>query len=402
MNILYIAAFTTKSFRTANGDHNTPALGGLRKIELILTALAKRHRVVVLSSAMLSNSRPAWRPYTEEWMTPEQGQPVRIIYPSAAMLRPWGGAINSLRAPGLLRRVAGEFRPDAALVYNSYLFEYRAASELARTAGIPILLEVEDLPLARRREWLNIKPRIDQLCWDRMLAIATAFTAVNQPIFQSLPEGKPKALLPGLVDQQLIRLSRERAAPFGGRKKILGYFGALTPEKGVGVLLQLLPRLDPSWNLLVTGSGPLASAFADLQSRHPERVAFEGAVAPEQMYKMMCSCDCTVIPRELITGGGQGVFPFKTLEYIVAGTHVIAAPLSGQLDLDLSYIQRWDGSLGGLESSLARAEVDYSRERLHRNAAVAAIIGRYDQEGTARLIERLLAGGATAAPGAPD
>ena len=401
MNILYIAAFTTNRFRTANGDHNTPALGGLRKIELILMALAKRHRVVVLSSAMLSNSRPVWRPHTDEWITPGQGQPVKIIYPSALMLRPLGGAINSLRAPGLLRRVLDEFRPDAAMVYNSYLFEYRAASELARTADIPILLEIEDLPLARRREWVNIKPRIDQLCWDRMLSIATAFTAVNQPIYQSLPDGKPKALLPGLVDQQLIQLSRERTAPFGGRKKILGYFGALTPEKGVGVLLQLLPRLDPSWSLLVTGSGPLASAFADLQGQYPERVTFAGTVAPEQMYKMMCSCDCTVIPRELITGGGQGVFPFKTLEYIVAGTHVIAAPLSGQLDLDLSYIQRWDGSLGGLERSLVRSEEDYAREQPQRMAATAAIIDRYDLEGTARLIERLMAGGVTAAPGIP-
>ena len=45
------------------------------------------------------------------------------------------------------------------------------------------------------------------------------------------------------------------------------------------------------------------------------------------LYKTMCKCDCTVIPLEQIVGHDMGVFPFKTFEFIVAGTQVIASRL---------------------------------------------------------------------------
>ena len=72
------------------------------------------------------------------------------------------------------------------------------------------------------------------------------------------------------------------------------------------------------------------------------------------LYKTMCQCDCTVIPLEQIVGHDTGVFPFKTFEFIVAGTQVIASRLSTLSDLDLSYVQRWDGeNVGSLLEHLS-------------------------------------------------
>ena len=111
----------------------------------------------------------------------------------------------------------------------------------------------------------------------------------------------------------------------------------------------------------------------------------------EELYKAMCRCDCTVIPLEQITDRGIGVFPFKALEFIVAGTHVIAPQLSPLQDLDLSYIQRWDGS--GVESllfHLSRAETEFSREQVVREQTINTILHRYNLIGVAELLSSLL------------
>lgn len=389
MNILYIAGFTTPAFRAHYGDLNPPAMGGLRKASLIMEALARQgHRVVVLSSAMLSNSRPAWRAGVREQIRNN----VTIIYPSAFMLRPFGGALNCLRAAGLIRQLLREFDPDAVIVYNTYLFESMASRELARLKKqIPIVLEVEDLPLARRREWCNLKPWIDQCCWKGMLQLASAFTAVNGHILSLLPDNKPKYLLPGIIDDRLLKNSRSRLMPFSGTSRTIGYFGALTENNGAAILLDLVPRLPDAWRLVVTGSGPLAPDFERLGCKFPARLSFLGRVGEARLYQAMCACDCTVIPMEQISDEGQGVFPFKTLEFIAAGTHVIASPLATLGDLNLSFIQRWDGkSVDRLLAELACAESKFIQEQAIRQDTIAAILDRYSLSGVANLFSGLL------------
>ncbi len=392
MNILYIAAFTTASFLAQNGDcTSSSGLGGSRKISLIMKALAQQgHRLVLLSSIMTSNSRLAWRKEFHERLDYGRGS-ATVVYPSAFMLRPLGGFINSLRAASLTRHLLTEFAPDVAIVYNTYLFESLAAKELVRITKIPTILEVEDLPLARHRGWFNIKPRLDQQCWYYMLELSSAFTAVNGPILDQLPNDKPKYLLPGVIDERLVALGQSRLAPFSGSQRTLGYFGGLDREKGVQVLLDLVPRLPPGWRLLITGSGSLAADFELLSKKYPDRLTFLGRISEAQLYEVMCTCDCTVIPLERISGGGKGVFPFKTLEFIVAGTHVIASPLPALPDLDLSFIQRWDGSsVDWLLAELSRAEVRFACERSVRKEAITLILAHYSLSSVSALFSQLM------------
>lgn len=389
MNILYIAGVTTPAFRARYDNLTSSAMGGSRKARLIMEALARQgHHVVVLSSAMSSNSRLAWRAEVREKIRDN----VTIIYPPAFMLRPFGGALNCFRAAGLIRQLLREFDPDAAIVYNTYLFESMATHELARfKKQIPIVLEVEDLPLARRREWCNLKPRLDQCCWKGMLQRASAFTAVNGYILNLLPDNKPKYLLPGIIDDQLLQNSRARSMPFSGTSRTIGYFGALTEDKGAGVLLDLVPRLPDAWRLVMTGSGPLAPDFERLGCKFPERLSFLGRVDEARLYQAMCACDCTVIPLEQISNEGQGVFPFKTLEFIAAGTHVIASPLATLGDLNLAFIQRWDGkSVDQLLAELACAESKFLQEQSIRQDIITVILDRYSLSGAANLFSKLL------------
>ena len=200
-------------------------------MSLIAEALALHgHEVVILSSVMLSNSKVAWRAPFHEQLHFATGV-VKVVYPSALMLRPFGGLLNCIRASNIVRQVLKEFIPDAVLVYNTYLFESLAAREVVRLAKAPIVLEIEDLPLARRRGWFNVKPWLDQQSWGSMLELSVGFTAVNGFILEQLPNDKPKFLLPGVIDRRLEIQSRNRTEPFSHSQRIVGYFGGLSNRK---------------------------------------------------------------------------------------------------------------------------------------------------------------------------
>lgn len=391
MNILYIAPYTSSSFRAIYGDINAPSLGGMRKIELIVMSLTQAgHSVVVLSSAMLSISRLSLRSETCEVIDLECGGSFKVIYPPALMLRPFGGLVNCLLAASFVRKNVAQYSPDAAIVYNTYLFESLATQELLRSKQIPICLEIEDLPLARRRGLLNLKPLLDQFCWNGMLEKASSFLAVNKYILDKLPYGKQKTLLPGIIHPKLVEQSSLRSRPFTNQQNIFGYFGALTPEKGVGVLLDLVPQLPTNWKLVVTGTGPLSADFEQLSQKYPDRFHFLGSVSVSRLYEAMCLCDCVVIPQEQITGSGMGVFPFKVFEYLISGAHIISTPLAPQGDMDLTFITGWDGKCNSLIAALMNAETDFKKAYSMRTEALNYVMGRYSLEGVADLLRKLI------------
>jgi glycosyltransferase involved in cell wall biosynthesis len=388
MNILYIAGYTSPSFRRAHGDNNSPGLGGERKVELISSILVNAgHNVIILSSAMLSNSKISIRPYYIEYQKITQNRHIKIVYPSAFMFRPFGGLINCMRSKIIIKKIINEFVPDVAFVYNTYLFEALASTELLKR-NIPIVLEVEDLPLARYRGLMNIKPRLDQLCWNYMLKMVSAFTAVNQPIYDMLPSCKPRLLLPGIIDQNLVECSKQRRKPFSGDKRYLGYFGALTHDKGVNLLLEIVPRLRSPWQLIVTGSGPLSSSFEKLSKEYPDRLKFLGKVDKHKMYEAMCECDCLVIPPENITNQGQGVFPFKTFEYAVSGAHIISTKLPlHDLSKSALFFQRWDGSLNALLQLINQSLSDFNSEIEKRTDLSKYIVEKFSTESIANKLK---------------
>ena len=325
-----------------------------------------------------------------ELLHTENGNTVKVIYPSAFMLRPFGGAINCLRAANIVRQLLMEFQPDAVIAYNTYLFEFFAIREILSRKHLPFCLEIEDLPLARKRGVSNLKPLIDSFCWNGMLRNASSYLAVNKYIFDKLPNNKPKMLLPGVIDQKLFVKAKTRTSPFKNSYYLLGYFGALSAEKGVEVLLELVPNLAPPWKLIVTGSGHLSDKFELLSQKYPDRLQFLGCVPEQLMYDKMCICDCIVIPLERITGDGQGVFPFKTLEYLVSGAHIISTKLASQGDFDLSFMQIWDGNASSLLELLHSAKADYIKKIDLLNSAKEYVINNYTSVSIQQKLSYLL------------
>ena len=105
MKILYVAPFATSEYSDRHGDIQVTSMAGMRKVSLIAEALAQYgNQVVILSSVMLSKSKLAWRESFREQL--HYGDKiVEVIYPSALMLRPFGGLLNCLRTPWIIRQV---------------------------------------------------------------------------------------------------------------------------------------------------------------------------------------------------------------------------------------------------------------------------------------------------------
>jgi glycosyltransferase involved in cell wall biosynthesis len=390
MKILYVAPYATQRFLSQHGISRFCGIGALNKVSSLLEILAAAgHDVVLLSSASYSNGRSEWSSSEREYVS-FGTDGATILYPGTILKSPFGGALNCLRCRGLVRDVLRDFVPDVAIVYNSYVFETLAAREVVRRTGAPIILEIEDLPRARRRGWLNVKPVLDGLCWQGLLESASGYLAVNERIANMLLAEKPRAILPGIVDPELVELAARRSVAFSGGKRVLGYFGGLDPGKGIGALLDVVPRLAHPWQLVVSGAGSLASRFARVSVEYPAQLRFLGRVSRSQLYREMCGCDCLVVPLERVADGGQGVFPFKVFEYLVSGGHVIASSLSNVEDLDLSFTQSWDGDADSLLVALSTAKNRFDENNDLRQRAVKQILCRYDYWAVGDTLGRLL------------
>jgi glycosyltransferase involved in cell wall biosynthesis len=386
MNVLYITPYASKSFLASQGDLNSAGIAGSLKVEYIANGLAAAgHRVVIISSIMTTRSEWRIRRPVQEHYVRAAGS-VTIDYPRALKLRPWGGLVNCLRAGQIMRRLTRSFRPDVTIIYNSYLFEVLCAKWLVKRFQMPLWLEVEDLPLARKREHLNIKPMLDNLCWRWAVDNSSAFSAVNSVIWSMLPARKRRELLPGVVSRSLISRADRRTEPFTQVRKTLGYFGGLSAGKGVEVLLEVVNKMPPDWEMVIAGGGEYAAKFAATAHAYPGKLKFAGRLDPEKTFELLCQCDAAVIPKERIAHEGEGVFPFKTFEYISSKVHIISAKLPQLGGYDCNFFQRWDGTTAtGLAACLATAPDDYRREAPERETLRTEVLKRCSEAAVGRL-----------------
>ena len=389
MRILYLCAYMSPQEHELRFGWPSHGVAPNPKVECIVAALSRMgHGVTVLSSASHSGWPPrVLRERTE--VTAHTAIPFTVIHPKLLCWPRVGGAARLLSARRVAVATAEKTRPDVILCYNTYAFEGLAAAAVAKRFRIPMILEIEDLPLCRTTEFWNPKPALDSLFWDSTVELASAYTAVNETVLTKLPGGRPSFLFPGVLDERLLATERDQR-PFAGERRLLGYFGALSYAKGCEVLLDAAPYLPSEWSLLITGSGPLSGAFERLSRLRPDKVKFLGSLPKAELYRAMRSVDATVIPPEKLRGNSAGVFPFKMCEYLVAGSHVISAHPATGGGVDLSFVRRWDGSTKGLLEQLGRAKDSYESEGIMRRRAAEHILSEYSMAAVSAKLEALL------------
>lgn len=349
-------------------------LGATKKIELVAKLLQRLgYDVHYVDSG-----------HPEQRMTsPIQGQAamvgesaVKLWRPACLPSRKLGKLVNVLSAGSLIDDLAA-IKPQLIWLYNSYAFEARWGMALQARTGARLILELEDLPLARHRG-LNPKPRLDQWYFERLLPRADMVTFVNADLMRQYePAVKQSLLLPSVLQDAITNLPDRRR--FEAEPHRLGYFGGLEVDKGVQVLLDLVPRMPSKWKLVVTGVGSLTAALREVATRHPNAIEFHGAVPHHEVVRLMSTCDAIVNPHAAITEMDNGVFPFKVCEALASGALLITTPLPA-IDLDLAgHVETFDGSLDGLMQALQRAPALYARRHDALAALRQAVCQRYGE-----------------------
>lgn len=123
--------------------------------------------------------------------------------------------------------------------------------------------------------------------------------------------------------------------PFKERGSIIGYIGALTPQKGVAQLLLAMSIIkEPDVNLLIIGDGSLKDQLkAMVKDLSLEgRVLFLGTVPHHHLPHYLNEMKLLVLPS--ISGEG---LPNIILEAMACGTPVLATPVGGICDVIKDY-----------------------------------------------------------------
>lgn len=360
-------------------------LGATKKIELVAKLLQR----LGYDLHYVDSGHPESR-----LTAPVLGEPAMVGDTAVTLWRPTclphrklGKLFNVLTAGPLIDALAAK-RPQLIWLYNSYAFEARWGMALQARTGAHLILELEDLPLARHRG-LNPKPQLDQWYFERLLPHVDLATFVNATLMAHYrPRVRQSLLLPSVLQDAITRLPDRRR--FDSDTHRLGYFGGLEPDKGVQVLLDLVPRMPAKWKLVVTGVGSLSSAFRDIAARFPQAIDFHGAVPHQEVVRLMSDCDAIVNPHAAITEMDNGVFPFKVCEALASGALLISTPLPA-IDLELEgHVEGFDGSLDGLLQALQRAPALYAQRHEALTALRRSVCQRYGESAVFERVNQAL------------
>jgi hypothetical protein len=173
MNILFCAPFPIP----ITSDSYSP--GGDRKIQLTIHALIELgHQVTILNSSGTHFQKTFMK---HHWTTTSVYQHQVEVFnpPLFHRNRRIGKTIQAIFASYYGELIASEREIDLVWIYNSYLFESRLALSLFKRRQQKYILQIEDSPLARRRSFLNVKPKLDALKYQELCREAEA---ILQPL----------------------------------------------------------------------------------------------------------------------------------------------------------------------------------------------------------------------------
>lgn len=226
------------------------------------------------------------------------------------------------------------------VIYERYSLFGTAGLTVARTRGVPFLLEVnapliverqrvEPLPLAslaREREEAVFRGADAVLCVSEGVASYTRTHNAAPERVHVVPNGVDDTrFYPGVSGAEV----RSR---YGlGTAPVIGFTGSLKPWHGVDLLLEAFSRAaEKHWRLLIVGEGPEGDRLRGLtrELRIAGQVIFTGAVHHDAIPAHVAAFDIAVAPYR---GAADFYFsPLKLYEYLAVGRAIVASDI-GQI-----------------------------------------------------------------------
>lgn len=377
MKVLYVCGYASERIMDVRGDHETASPAANTKVRLITESLVRAgHEVTLLSFiSMASSGRLSFSAATDDQAPELSGS--SVLYPRACAVRPWGGLGLAAGAPRIARSVMRSLSPDVVLVYNADVFQSCFVDWVRRKTHVPVVLELEDLPKPEGSGLRLLRSRLGRAAWRRTREMVDAFVLVSQELSSAIPQQARYMVVPGVVGDDLLQAAALREPPFCSDHVTIAYAGTLDVREGTDVLLTAARQLPPGFRFVFCGKGSMARAVAQAAHDYPDQIVYKGFVSRSELVHLLVTSDCLIIAVPLREVAGGRLFPFKTLEYVLSGAHVVAGHLPDSGMPELEYIQRWDGRSDSLISLLASAPQDYAAEKNVRREARKAIADHY-------------------------
>ena len=183
----------------------------------------------------------------------------------------------------------------------------------------------------------------------------------SRPLYAERPS---RVIPPGVDVQHFNPDARARSAiraRLGWRDQalVVGYVGRFVAEKGIPLLMRVLPRLDAEWHALFVGGGPLEADLDRFCRAHPGRVHVVTTAAHGDVPAYLNAMDLLCAPSQT-TRRWREQFGRMLVEAMACGVPVVASR-SGEIP--------------------------------HVVADAGVLVNEHDEEAWVRTVERVLADG---------
>ena len=220
------------------------------------------------------------------------------------------------------RDIFRSIKPDLVWIYNSRVSEAVVAARLSKfSANIKIIVELEDLPAARK-ENASWRGRLDLISTQWLIKHAAFVTCLSQSFADALinlvsvGQEKIKFFPPLLDEAYLSAVSKRRSAPCSSKRIRIMYAGGYSAEKGVDDLLWAFSRLPAALYSLHL-FGPVPPRIVAWARSNPYAY-IHGVVAKDRLYLSYQNADVVVNPHRPIQNSNF-IFPFKIIEQLASG-----------------------------------------------------------------------------------
>jgi glycosyltransferase involved in cell wall biosynthesis len=281
-----------------------------------------------------------------------------------------------------LDRVIDELRPDLLHIdeepYNYAGFQ---AQRIATARRIPtIFVALQSIYRRYPPPW----SLFEQYNYRRTAHIISVNSDIEAVIRRKGYAGRSSSFYVYGVDPEIV-YPRPRE-PRMGDQFLVGYIGRLIFDKGLGVLIEAIASLPPSYRLRLVGSGPDREALEQLAASKgvAERVEFAGAVSTQEIPQVFDAMDAMALPS-LTRKNWKEQFGRVLIEAMACETPVIGSD-SGEIPnvIGDAGLVTPEGDVQALAAAIARLgsnpalRADLARRGRQR------ILDRFTQEQVAR------------------
>lgn len=389
MRIAYIAPYKGPGLLQVRPSLHNLSLAARVKIELIAELLQRySYQVEIISQGDVDKYECQYYPSFNEstLFNPD----IPVFYASALPIRFINGFWSSIHMVQLFRARHKVSAYDLVIIYNMKRGHIACAQYAKHHLGLPVILEYEDDVFLNviGEDATGVIASYHRQKYSKMLKQMSGCIAVSPYLLSQLPASIPKLLLRGVVGDTLVKLgSQARDA----KKNLVVFSGTHEETQGLEQLIKAWTIVQiPEWELHIAGRGPITSKLERMAEKTPG-IVFHGILDREENARLLCMSKIGMNPQDVTKTPGN-VFPFKIIEYLAAGTHVITTPrgyLEPDLEAGVSYIT--DNKAETIADGLKNVIRSNHYERTAEKAAIKQYGPTAVSESLNRLIKQVVA-----------